>query len=189
MSRTKKILTTQTKWFLGLAAGLVLIYVAVHWQDYKPNTAPQILINQDKVDYLSIDSLGIQTPIIYSQSSDEKSIQGELVNGVVHLANTALPGDAGNAYIVGHSSNYKNSPGSYNTVFAPLPQIKVGSQIIITRNLKHYTYVVYETRIVEPTELWVLSQETGGQKILTLQTSYPVGTADKRFIAIAKLKD
>ncbi len=50
-----------------------------------------------------------------------------------------------------------------------------------------YIYKVIKTKVISPNDLSVLNQETDGKKILTLQTSYPIGTALKRFIVIAEL--
>jgi LPXTG-site transpeptidase (sortase) family protein len=185
----KKLLTKQSKWTLVLIGGLLAIYLIFHWDDVFKKTNDVVLLNPTATDFLYIDELGIAAPIVYSQQTQEKKIQEELANGIVHLSGTARVGQVGNMYIVGHSSNSKNAPGNFNSVFAKLPNIPVGGKIVITHDLKHYTYVVYETRIVEPTELWVESQATSGEKILTLQTSYPVGTANKRFVAIARLAE
>ena len=174
-----------------LIGGLAFIYVGLHWHDLLPQpeisgavTALHVAQNPAS---LQIPSLGISAPMIYSKASQESDIQTELESGVVLLAGTARPGAVGNAYIVGHSSNYKNAPGGFNDIFKNLPNIRVGDTIKVFVGKTEYDYVVYETRTVLPTELWVESQETAGAKVLTLQTSYPVGTANKRFVAIAKM--
>lgn len=139
-------------------------------------------------DHVHIPSLNIEVPIIYSAAVREADISVELESGAVHLNHTAMAGEVGNVFIIGRSSNRKNAPGNFNEVFKELPNIKVGDEIVLELEKKDYKYVVYDTKVVLPTELWVMSQETGGEKILTLQTSYPVGSTKQRFVAIAKLK-
>lgn len=136
--------------------------------------------------YLSIPSLNITAPIIFINSAEEAEIQNALKNGAVHYAGSALPGEFGNAYIVGHSSDSPFGPGSYKTVFARLPEIELASQIKISYQGNEYIYEVTETKAVEADDLSVLDQPVN-RKLLTLQTSYPVGTALKRFIIVAEL--
>jgi LPXTG-site transpeptidase (sortase) family protein len=193
MPKFKKGLTPQTQWSLILVGGLAFIYVGVHWRDFRTNhlvdtnVVSSAVITSD-ADRVEVARLNISAPIIYSNSAIESKIEKELQSGIVHLSGTANPGEVGNAYIVGHSSNYKGAPGSYNQVFRQLPEIKAGDEIQIIKKDKILIFQVYDTRVVQPTELWVMSQETSGERILTLQTSYPVGTAKMRFVAIARLK-
>jgi sortase A len=90
-------------------------------------------------------------------------------------------------YIFGHSSDFAWTPGSYKTVFAKLPEIQLGTEIRISDDAgKIYTYKVIETKVVGPKDTSVLTQDPA-KKLLTLQTSYPVGTALKRFLAVSEL--
>lgn len=137
---------------------------------------------------LSIPSLKISAPLVYVSERTEKAFQLGLQQGVVQYPGTALPGQLGNMYVFGHSSDYRWAKGSYKTVFAKLPNIKVGSLIKVKDGAgKEYTYKVTSTAIALPTETKYLSQYNYQKKILTVQTSYPVGTALKRFLAIAEL--
>lgn len=137
---------------------------------------------------LSIPSLKISAPVVYVTERSEKVFQLGLQQGVVQYPGTALPGQLGNMYIFGHSSDYRWSKGSYKTVFAKLPNIKIGSEIIITDGSgKAYKYKAISTVIALPTETKYLSQYKYERRLLTVQTSYPVGTALKRFLVQAEL--
>ncbi len=139
-------------------------------------------------DQLSIPSLRISAPIQYPTQANEAAYQEALVNGVVHFPGTAGVGELGNVYIFGHSSDFAFNKGSYKTVFALLPKIEIDSDIFVSdSNGKQYQYKVFEKFVVEKTDLSVLSQETNDRSILTIQTSYPVGTALKRYIVKAEL--
>lgn len=138
--------------------------------------------------FLNIPSLEIKAPILYAESKTENEFQKLLQDGVVHYPGTAMPGEVGNVYIFGHSSDYIWSKGGYKTVFALLPKIEIGEKIEISnKNGEVFTYAVTEKFVAEKTDLKLLSQETGGKKILTLQTSYPIGTALRRYIIKAEL--
>ena len=139
-------------------------------------------------DILQIKSLGLTAPVVYAQSENEEEFQEALGSGVVHYPKTALPGEIGNVYIFGHSSDYFWSKGSYQTVFAPLPQAEIGDEIKLSNSEgKVFTYVIVEKFITSPNDLSVLAQPTD-RKILTLQTSWPLGTALKRYIIRAEIK-
>ena len=140
-------------------------------------------------DHISIPGLNIEAPLRYPVETDEQIFQYELQFGVVHYPGTAMPGNSGNVYYFGHSSDYLNKPGDYKTVFALLPKIKKGDEIFVSDAIgKVYRYQVEETFIVQPDEAKrVLDQKNNGVKMLTLQTSYPVGTALRRFIVQATL--
>lgn len=139
-------------------------------------------------DTLSIPSLSIEAPIQFIDKADEKTFQAALKNGVVHYPGTALAGEFGNMYIFGHSSDYIWSKGHYKTIFAVLPSIKNGDEIFVTDSKgTQYTYKVIDTKIVKPNDVSVLDQQGNKKKLLTVQTSYPVGTALRRFVAIAEL--
>lgn len=138
---------------------------------------------------LAIPSLGITAPIQYAIQKNEVEFQKLLQKGVVHYPNTALPGQIGNMFIFGHSSDYSWSKGSYKTVLALLPKLKKGSEIkIVDNNGYIYTYISKDVLVAAPTDIQWLDQDTKGKRLLTLQTSYPIGTALKRYLVIAELR-
>ena len=138
---------------------------------------------------LYIARLGVKVPIIYVNSVDEAEFQKGLEKGVVHYPGTAGLGELGNVYIFGHSSDYRFARGSYKTVFARLSSLVPGDKIITTDGAKkQYSYIVREGRVVEKDDLSVLGQYDWEKRLLTLQTSWPVGTANKRYVIIAELE-
>ncbi len=139
---------------------------------------------------LTIKRLGIEAPIAEAATDTEDGYQKALENGIVHFPGTAFPGQYGNAYFFGHSSDYLWNPGSYKTVFEKLPSVQMGDEIVVTdASGTSYTYAVIGTKIVTPQDFSVLSQGDGTRRLLSLQTSYPIGMATKRFIVIAELSD
>lgn len=138
---------------------------------------------------LAIPSLGITAPIQYATQRDEVTFQKLLKAGVVHYPGTAMPGEVGNVFIFGHSSDYAWSGGDYKTVLALLPKLKTGEEIkVVDTDGYIYTYIAKNRAVVLPTDVQWLSQETNGKRLLTIQTSYPIGTALKRYLVIAELR-
>lgn len=137
---------------------------------------------------LRIPSLGIEAPVRSVTEKGEAAYQAALKTGVVRYPGTPEPGRPGNVYIFGHSSDYAWANSPYRAVFALLPNIKIGADFLISdADGVLYTYRVTETRIINPDDFSVLDQYNYKRSMLTLQTSWPLGTALKRFIAIAEL--
>ena len=179
---------------------VVLVTVAINWgyftkqvsawftYDVMGTTAPGE-VQLDQPDRLAIPSLGLAVPLVYVDTTDEVTFQHGLENGVVHYPGTAIPGERGNAYFFGHSSDYAFKAGHYKTVFAILPRIEVGAKVYITdRTGQQFVYTVTEKKIVEAKDVSVLGQPSSKQKILTLQTSWPLGTALKRYVVVGELE-
>lgn len=199
MSKQLKYNLKRAGWSLLLAAGL---FAAISWQYlaaqlnfYLKPPNPIVIENSEtepervKENMLWIESLGISAPIVYVEEDDEKAFQVGLQNGVVHYPNTALPGEPGNAYIFGHSSDFPTAKGNYKTVFALLPKIELGSVIQISdQEGRLYKYIVKEKFVSQPNNLQVLNQDLS-IKQLSLQTSYPIGTALRRYIVVAYLDE
>lgn len=115
----------------------------------------------------------------------EKDIQGALKDGVVHYPGTANPGQFGNVFITGHSSYYPWDPGRYKDVFALLHDLDVGDEYTIFFAGKKYNYKIVERKIISPKDVSVL-QQPENERISTLMTCTPVGTALNRLILVAK---
>jgi LPXTG-site transpeptidase (sortase) family protein len=192
------------KIIVGVAAILILIFATnfgFFWSNIKFFfVKPQVELSEDlkqpvpkqkiEPNLLIIETLGIKVPVVYTEESNEPAWQEALKRGVVHFAGTAKPGEYGNVYIFGHSSDYAWSGGDYKTVFALLPHIQNGSEIIISDWAGNvFKYKVKETKVVNPDDLSVLDQKNYEKKILTLQTSYPIGTALRRFIVMAEIEE
>ena len=116
--------------------------------------------------------LGIS--VIAREGTDASTLE----RAVGHVANTALPGEAGNAGLAGHR----------DTFFRRLRYARAGDRIIVTSVSGRHEYVVRDTRVVSPKDVSVLDPTP--EPTLTLVTCYPfryVGPAPERFIVRADL--
>jgi sortase A len=121
---------------------------------------------------LEIPSLGVST--IVREGEDARTLQ----LAVGHIAGTALPGAAGNMGLAGHR----------DTFFRRLREINPGDVIRLVAVEGIYTYVVENTQIVDPDDVWVLDPTP--EPSLTLVTCYPftyIGSAPERFIVRARM--
>lgn len=192
------------KKIITLAIILIAVFALLNWQyiwinlkyyvsgvSSVSNTADSFPISGDEKgqpNNLSIPSLGIQAPIIYVDEKSESVYQDALQRGVVHFPGTAKPGEPGNIYIFGHSSDYVFSKGDYKAVFALLPKIEIGATVQISDEQgNEYSYEVLESFATASDDLSVLDQRDYQKRLLTVQTSYPIGTALRRWIVVAEL--
>lgn len=134
---------------------------------------------------IQIPKIGVNAPVVYNEKSyQEQKIQSALQRGVVHYGTTALPGQAGNAVLLGHSSGQLWTPGEYKFVFTLLDRLSAGDTILLDYKGTRYIYKVTSTKVVPPSDISVIGHtET---PTLTLITCTPVGTDKNRLIISAR---
>jgi Sortase domain len=110
---------------------------------------------------------------LIDQNPIEAPIQQKLKDGIVHLGYTVQPGEVGNSYIVGHSSNFGTVKSDYNTIFKPL-ESKTGAGedfIIYDRYGRELKFCVFEALKIEESDIATAYKEFPGERVITLQTS------------------
>lgn len=132
--------------------------------------------------HLNIPIINVNAPVTWN--SPEERILEDLKNGVAHYDGTALPGENGNVFISGHSSNYWWNKGLYNQVFALLDKVKQGDRIYLNYNNQPYVYTVEKIEVVKPDNIEVLNPTD--HSVITLMTCTPVGTTLNRLIVQAR---
>lgn len=93
---------------------------------------------------------------------------------VGHYPGTASFGEKGNSVLLGHR-NYL-----YAHYFRHLNKLTPGDEIIIKKDLDTYTYIVTESFVVSPQDVWVLDDT--GDTMVTLITCTPIITYTDRLI-------
>lgn len=134
----------------------------------------------------NIPLIDIKETTVESKDKLDNILMKELEYWVVRYPWSAKPGQKGNSFIFGHSSNFPWIKGDYNDVFARLWQVEVGDIIFSYYGQKKYKYRVVEKKIVKPTDVGVLKNDYT-KKELTLMTCWPIGTTLNRLIIKAEL--
>ncbi|HUC90351.1 MAG TPA: class D sortase [Patescibacteria group bacterium] len=129
-----------------------------------------------------IPKINVEIPVVYGSSSKESDIENSLESGVAHYASSSMPGQRGNAAFFGHSSNNIFNKGQYKFAFVLLHELVPGDIFYITNNGTLYTYKVYDKKIVQPNETWVLNPVDGKTATATLITCDPPGTSLRRLV-------
>jgi sortase A len=121
--------------------------------------------------------------IPYTTGNDEEALK---THAAIHLEGTGFPWDTeANVYIAGHRLGYPNTE-SWLT-FWDLSKVDVGDDIYLTdANGTKYTYDVFKTFVVSPSDTHVTDTEPG-KNIVTLQTC-TLPDYKQRLIVQGKLK-
>lgn len=135
-----------------------------------------------------IPKINVDAPVVYGAAPDVNSQRVAMEKGVAHFAvagASALPGQAGNTVLAGHSSNDAFAAGGYKFIFAQNEKLQKDDVIYVNYEGTRYTYKVTSLEVVQPNE--VAKIQTGNKKpMITLVSCVPVGTADKRLLVFAE---
>ncbi|MBI5906575.1 class D sortase [Candidatus Saccharibacteria bacterium] len=140
------------------------------------STKPEIIIPK----------INVEIPVVYDiNTTIEADVDRGLEQGVVHYADTAIPGQNGNLVIVGHSSNNIFNRGKYKFAFVLLSRLDSGDTFYLQKDGKRYTYKIYEKKIVKPTDVSVLGLRDK-PATATLITCDPPGTSTNRLVVVGE---
>ena len=113
---------------------------------------------------------------------DTVMVQGvgvaDLKKGPGHMPWTPLPGQPGNAVVIGHRT-------TYGAPFYSINELAPGDHIIVETAIGKTIYAVRETTVVKPTYTWVTANRPGAW--LTLTACEPRYSAEKRIIVFAEM--
>ncbi|MGB9673108.1 MAG: sortase [Anaerolineales bacterium] len=126
-------------------------------------------------------AIRIQIPAI---KVDAPVVQGDgweqLKKGVGQHIGSADPGKPGNVILSAHND-------IFGEIFRDLDKLKAGDQVVLFTSQRSYTYVVKEVKIVEPTDVEVMSSTSS--PTLTLISCYPYMVDKQRIVVVAQLQN
>ncbi|MDQ3637321.1 MAG: class E sortase [Actinomycetota bacterium] len=124
------------------------------------------------------------SPIPDTLGDDEEALKNF---AGVHLQGTGFPWqDEANVYIAGHRLGYPNTASFL--AFWDIDNVAEGDEVFVTdANGREYTYEVFQTLEVDPTDLFVTEPQEG-RNILTLQ-SCTLPDYERRVVVQAELQD
>lgn len=107
--------------------------------------------------------------------------------GLGHYVDTAMPGEVGNFSLAGHRQ-------TNGAVLDQVEEIQNGDHIYVETADGFYTYTVYQTKIVLPTEVDVIAPNPDDptakptERLMTLTTCHPRYGSTQRYIVHAKME-
>lgn len=136
------------------------------------------------VSTLKIPQLDEPVPLVFSETLDEATIQEELKEGAVVLPLGTIIGQPGNVVITAHSTGLTTF-GPYRFAFAKISELKEGDEFIIKTQKATFTYKIFGSDIVWPTEVDKLPNDD--RSTVTLVTCWPLWTNFKRLLVHGEL--
>jgi len=154
------------------------------WSFQRPINAPNINFS------IIIPKLNAASAIVENVDPlNQDEYLNALKKGVAHARGSAFPGSVGNVFLFAHSTDTLINVGRYNAIFFLIGHLTEGDEVDIYYKGRLYKYIVYDKKVVEPTDAEYLGTLTEGEKTLTLQTCYPPGTTFKRLVILARLEN
>lgn len=144
-------------------------------EEPKENPIEKYLQGKEISGVIQIPKLGVEAAIL--EGTDDTALKYT----VGHYPETAGPGEKGNYVLLGHR-NYV-----YGHYFRRIDELNPGDEVIIKKDLETYTYIVTESFVVSPEEVWVL--DTTEEAVLTMITCTPMITYTDRLIVRAVIPE
>lgn len=111
----------------------------------------------------------------------------DLAKGIGHYPKTVLPGEVGNFAVAGHRA-------THGEPFAYLDEVRKGDAVVVETQEEWFVYVIDRTRIVQPTDTWVIAPVPGRpdavptERLITLTTCNPRWASTERLIVWGHLE-
>lgn len=132
-----------------------------------PTPGPQQAIR------IQVPAIGVDAPVVQGDGWEQ------LKKGVGQHLGTGNPGEKANLVLSAHND-------IFGEIFRDLDRLNPGDLVIMHTNQRSYTYIVVDTRIVEPNAVEVMDPTT--QPTTTLISCYPYLKDNKRIVVIARLQ-
>lgn len=172
-----------------IAANVMAFTVPTSIEKSDSFTSPTAEVAVGPEPRLVIPAINKTAPVDFTLDTlHEPVVQTRLKKGVVHYpipGANAMPGQVGNTVILGHSSNDVFDDGEYKFVFLHLERLKKGDKFYIDYQSKRYTYLVSETKVINPDQISELVIDNG-KPMATLITCTPIGTSQQRLLVIGE---
>ena len=126
----------------------------------------------DRARRLQIPAIGVDSFVFQDYGEDWLKL------GVVEIGQQVALGAPGNLVLAGHND-------VYGEIFRDLDRLQKGDEVTVLGDSEGYTYVVRETLIVEPDDIWVTLPTS--TPTLTLVSCYPYLLGTQRIVVFADL--
>ncbi|MDD5475973.1 MAG: sortase [Syntrophales bacterium] len=183
-------------WKYGLVA-FIFLYLAINWQEigwvFHYETAQDAVESaflegetKEEGKILEVPALNLYVPIVFATSVAEKDLKDDLDRGVVLFPGTSIPGEGGQAVILGHSAPEGWPNIKHDWVFSDLEDLKEGDEVIVHWDKRKMTYRVSETIFIDRGAM--LPEEKEGEDSLIMISCWPPGKNIRRIAVVSFLQ-
>ena len=180
-----------------LALAMAVAAVAIFFHAYPdrpaaeasppPTTEAAEAIPEDKGLWLTVPKMARvrDLPVLSGPATDGAA----LAESALRVEGTGLPWqEEANVYIAGHRIGFEGEAS--HLVFYDLDVLTNGDEIVLTdANGTRYTYTVFRSFLVGPSDYHVTEPVPGKKNVVSLQTCTPVPTFEERLVVQAELED
>ncbi|MBU2219881.1 sortase [Patescibacteria group bacterium] len=138
----------------------------------------------DSPDSIIISRLDIHTPLVMASGTTQGQLNEALNQGAILYPGSALPGQAGEVVISGHSSVFPWVKTQYGQVFTLLDKLQVGDTVSLVYNHRQYDYQITGQEVLNPNQVKIFETD---QPLLKMITCWPIGTSAKRLVVYGEL--
>lgn len=153
-----------------------------NWLSFSKYGVEAPIINGSFEDFYNYDNNGeinLNDPIQESKTAiangnyESVPVQRLLKAGIVHLPISPAPGQVGNSYIIGHTSNFPQVRSLYNKIFKPFEsKSRIGDEFTIwDHQCRQMTFRVYEAFAIGENDTATAYENVGNRRVVTLQGS------------------
>ncbi len=135
--------------------------------------APAPTPGPEQATRIQVPAINVDAPVVMGDGWEQ------LKKGVGQRVSSANPGERGNVVLSAHND-------IFGEIFRDLDRLRPGDLVIVYTNLRSYTYIVVDTKVVEPTAIEVMAPTP--QATLTLISCYPYLKDNQRIVIIARLQ-
>lgn len=142
----------------------------------------------EKENSIEVPKIELTAPLVFVDSVEINEIKKGLDLGVVHFAESVLPGEPGQTIILGHSAppNWPNI--KHYWVFVRINELVEGDEAYVFFNNRKYEYTVTRKFILEKGEEVPQGALTNNNNMLLLISCWPPETGKRRIAVEAELK-
>jgi LPXTG-site transpeptidase (sortase) family protein len=140
--------------------------------DMATPTAPAVIMYSEEPVQITIDTIGVDTPVGNPTSIDITILDDALLSGAVRYPTSAKLGEVGTVYLFGHQSYL---PVVYNHAFKAfndLQKLSEGDLITVSSAIADYTYRVSSVRLTTASDGVVSLASTGRNLVLSTCNSF-----------------
>lgn len=132
---------------------------------------------------VGIAKISVTAPIVWVLEDTDAAYEEGLKSGIIHVPATVPPGQIGNSYLTGHSSDYFYKGGDYKKVLVRESELGIGDEMQITLTFASgksqvQRWQAFEKDVVAPDNQVLFREES--RAVVTLASCWPLDTSWQR---------
>jgi len=146
-------------------------------------------ISTERVDSIYIPKIEIEAPLVFPETSETSNLAKYLDQGVTHYPESVLPGEKGQAVLLGHSAPPGWPKIKYDWVFSKIDNLETGDDIYVFYQGCQYNHKVVNKYFLNKGQELPAYNSAQRKSVLILISCWPPGKDLRRIAVEAQLAD